>query len=284
MIPYPRASHAEACLNAAPDPWSWSNLAAGLIRVGRLEDASRAVERLGRESPHYPQCHSLGAVLAALQGDPARAGRGIERAQQARQDFGHYHHVQYDVACALAALGDKDAAMTWLRAAAVNGYPCPTLFAIDPLLDPLRGHDDFSHLMQELETERALPPPISGAAGEARVVSRAGVAVQSARRSSTRSVMSSAKPARGRPVQSPSSGSRPESSGSGARPRCSSTKRCKPSRGAAPTRRDVAVVGTETLEVTARFPVGEMPWGIAMGHAPRTRPRPVRVGVGTPAP
>jgi len=42
----------------------------------------------------------------------------------------------------------------WLRAAAGNGYPCPTFFAIDPLLDPLRGEPDFSGLMRELATDR----------------------------------------------------------------------------------------------------------------------------------
>jgi len=148
-------SLAEAGLRKFPDRWYWSNLVLGLLRLGRLEEASRAVERLGRENPDYPHGQSLGAVLAALQGDSARARRTIERTEQAPRDFGHYHHAQYDVACALAALGDKDAGMTRLRAAARNGYPCPTFFAIDPLLDPLRGHAGFSRLMQELETECA---------------------------------------------------------------------------------------------------------------------------------
>jgi len=149
------AALAEAGLRAFPDRWSWSNLALSLLRLGRLEEASRVVERLGRENPDYPAGHSLGAVVAALQGDGARARRSIERTGQAPRDFGHYHHAQYDAACALAALGDGDAAMAWLRAAAGNGYPCRTFFAIDPLLDPLRGHADFSRLMQGLETECA---------------------------------------------------------------------------------------------------------------------------------
>ncbi len=146
---------AEDGLSRFPDPWFWSNLALGLLRLGRLEEAARAVERLGRENPAYPHGQSLGAVLAALQGDAVRARRAIDRTEQARRDFGHYHHAQYDVACALAALGEHDAAITRLREAAGNGYPCPTFFAVDPLLDPLRGHADFRRLMQELEAERA---------------------------------------------------------------------------------------------------------------------------------
>ncbi len=146
---------AEACLRAAPAPWSWSTLALAQLRLGQLADAKRAVERIGRENPHNPENHSLSALLAALQGDAARARRAIERTQQAPRGFGHYHHAQYDVACTLAALGETHEALDWLRAAAGNGYPCPAFFAIDPLLDPLRGDAAFSELMQELETERA---------------------------------------------------------------------------------------------------------------------------------
>jgi TolB-like protein/Flp pilus assembly protein TadD len=145
---------AEAGLRTFPDRWSWSTLTLGLLRLGRLEEAARTTERLSRENPDYPHGQSLAAVLAALRGDPARARRGIERTRQARQDFGHYHHAQYDVACALAVLGDPDAAMSWLRDTVANGYPCPSLFAIDPLLDALRGRDDFQGLMGELVAER----------------------------------------------------------------------------------------------------------------------------------
>jgi predicted Zn-dependent protease len=145
---------AEEGLRSFPDRWYWSNLALGLLRLGQLEEASRAVERLGRETPDYPQGQSLVAVLAALEGDASRARRAIERTQQAPPYFGHYHHAQYDVACALSALGDTQAALGWLRAAAGNGYPCPTFFAIDPLLDPLRGDPDFAALLGQLERER----------------------------------------------------------------------------------------------------------------------------------
>jgi serine/threonine protein kinase/Flp pilus assembly protein TadD len=147
-------SLAQDGLRDFPDRWWWSNLVLGLLRLGRLEEAARSIDRLRRENPDYPQALSLGAVLAALQGDAARARRGIERTEQSPRELGHYHHAQYDVACALAALGDEEPAMAWLRAAAGNGYPCPTFFAVDPLLDPLRGRADFSALMQELEAER----------------------------------------------------------------------------------------------------------------------------------
>jgi hypothetical protein len=145
---------AEAGLRSFPDRWSGSTLALGLLRLGRLDEASRLIDRLGRENPDYPHGVSLGAVLAALQGDAPRARRVIERTRQAPRDFGHYHHAQYDAACALAVLGDTDAALAWLRDAARDGYPCPTFFAVDPLLESLRGLDDFQRLIQDLERER----------------------------------------------------------------------------------------------------------------------------------
>jgi TolB-like protein/Tfp pilus assembly protein PilF len=145
---------AEAGLLSYPDIWSRCNLALGLLREGRLEEAERAIERLARESPSYPQSHSLEAVVRAIGGDAARARQAIERTAKAPRGFGHYHHAQYDVACALAALGDSDAAMDWLCQAAGNGYPCPTFFALDPLLEPLRHRDDFARLLRELESGR----------------------------------------------------------------------------------------------------------------------------------
>ncbi|HZI94050.1 MAG TPA: protein kinase [Patescibacteria group bacterium] len=144
----------EGSLGSSTDRWAWTNLALSQIRLGRLAEAARTVERIARESPDYLQIHSLGALMAALQGDRVRARRGIQRTRKLRRDFGHYHHAQYDVACALVALGDLDDASRWLRDAVDNGYPCPTLFAADPLLDPLRERADFLQLMEKLEAER----------------------------------------------------------------------------------------------------------------------------------
>ena len=145
---------AEQGLARTPDMWLWSTLACGLVRLGRLQEGAAAVERVVRESPHYPHGHSLGALVSALRGDAAQARRTIASTAQGRRDFGHYHHAQYDVACALAVLGDRQPALEWLRAAADNGYPCSTFFAADPLLGPLRDEPGFTSLMRELEAGR----------------------------------------------------------------------------------------------------------------------------------
>jgi hypothetical protein len=59
------------------------------------------------------------------------------------------------VACALNALGDNDSAVDWVTAAARNGYPCPTFFALDPLLEPLRANPGYARLIPGLEDQRA---------------------------------------------------------------------------------------------------------------------------------
>jgi hypothetical protein len=51
-------------------------------------------------------------------------------------------------------LGETGDALTWLRDTAENGYPCPTFFALDPLLERLRGQPDFQRLMRGLEGDR----------------------------------------------------------------------------------------------------------------------------------
>jgi serine/threonine protein kinase/tetratricopeptide (TPR) repeat protein len=147
-------SRAEADLRGLPDRWSWSNLVMGLLRLNRLEEAARAIDQMRRDNPDYPQAESLNAVLASRRDDRATATTSIDRIAHAPHDLGHYHHAQYDAACALAALGDLDAAMTWFQDAASNGYPCPAFFAVDPFLDPLRGRADFVQAMHELDVAR----------------------------------------------------------------------------------------------------------------------------------
>jgi hypothetical protein len=50
----------------------------------------------------------------------------------------------------LSLLGDRDGAMTWLTAAAHNGYPCHSLFETDALLAPVRHDPRFDALVGEL--------------------------------------------------------------------------------------------------------------------------------------
>jgi hypothetical protein len=70
-----------------------------------------------------------------------------------RKSYGHYHHAQYDIGCIYAQIGESDEALTWIEAAARNGFPCYRFFERDPLLAPARTHPRFATLMNELRTE-----------------------------------------------------------------------------------------------------------------------------------
>ena len=77
----------------------------------------------------------------------------MEQAVASRKPFGHYHHVQYDVACVHALLGDAGEAVRWLRDASGSGYPCHPFFAVDPLLDRVRADPRFAAWLDEVRRE-----------------------------------------------------------------------------------------------------------------------------------
>ena len=91
--------------------------------------------------------------MAARRGDAARAHDHVAQAVASRKSFGHYHHVQYDIACVHALLGDASEAVRWLREVSANGYPCHPFFAIDPLLDGVRGDPTFAAWLDEVRRE-----------------------------------------------------------------------------------------------------------------------------------
>ncbi len=61
------------------------------------------------------------------------------------------HHVAYSLGAAFAQLRRSDEAVTWLRTAIDEGFPCYSWFAQDPMLEPIRGNDSYRALMRDLE-------------------------------------------------------------------------------------------------------------------------------------
>ncbi len=145
----------DGAVRQAPGPWVMCLLAHVQIRLGRLDDAARTVERLAREAPDYSEVHALAGLVAARRGDRKAAMHGVELTSANPRAFGHFHHAQYDVACIHTLLGETDRALTWLAEAAHNGYPCYPYFKHDPLLESARTHAGFGPLMRELEAECA---------------------------------------------------------------------------------------------------------------------------------
>jgi len=130
---------------ASPGLWGFQT-ASALLRLGRRGEAAALLAELARQLPRDEGGlrTSVEAILFAQSGDRRRAEERIRTALQIGRGFGHFHHTAYNVAAAYAILGDAEAAVPWLKAAAEEGFPCYPLFASDPTLMPLHGRADFT--------------------------------------------------------------------------------------------------------------------------------------------
>ena len=126
-------------IERAPHPWAYYTKAHALIRLGRDAEAAAVTDMAALLFPESAFYYPLRVVLAARAGDRARALEQIQRTIEHENAYGHYHHAQYDIACAYALFGEQDPALQWLRDAAGNGLACASLLERDQLLAPLRG-------------------------------------------------------------------------------------------------------------------------------------------------
>ena len=123
----------------APNAWLYYMKAHALIRLDRDAEATECVDQSALRFPESAFYYPLRVVMAAKEGDHARALDQIRRTTEHENMYGHYHHAQYDIACAYALLGDSDLAVQWLRDTAHNGFPSAPLFEHDTLLNNARG-------------------------------------------------------------------------------------------------------------------------------------------------
>ncbi|HKW01542.1 MAG TPA: protein kinase [Vicinamibacterales bacterium] len=110
----------------APNPWV-PNMSSGFNIV--------LMAKLG-------QHEGVKAALPVLE-NLARNPRGLS----------HFHHAQYSLGLAHALLGHKREAVSWLRMAAAQGFPCYPFYAKDPNLSGLKGDPDFEAFMAELKAQ-----------------------------------------------------------------------------------------------------------------------------------
>jgi hypothetical protein len=152
-------------------PWNTYQAALCQLRLGQLDEAEETAKLISSRVGAYGLTSAIRGLAAAARGDFARAREEGRQIVANRADFGHYHHAQYDLACIHALVGESDAAVAELEAAAANGYPCGPFFAADPLLESLRDVSGFVALLARLETRRAgyarLYDELSAAAGSA---------------------------------------------------------------------------------------------------------------------
>ena len=128
-----------------------ANTAFALLRLGRREEG---LAYLRRALQRYP--NDLSGNLPAMEAlllapsDPIAATRLVASIRQ-RTTANPSHHAGYFAACASARLRHAREAVQWLREAAATGFPCYSLFARDPNLDPIRSDPEFQSFMAELQ-------------------------------------------------------------------------------------------------------------------------------------
>jgi TolB-like protein/Tfp pilus assembly protein PilF len=137
-------------------PWARYQAALCLLRLDRWDEAEEMAGLIDSEIPGHELAAAIHGLASARRGDLETARRHGASIAAHPEVFGHHHHAQYDLACIHALLGEADAAVTQLEAAAGNGYPCGPFFAADPLLGGLHGSAGFDALLARLGEQRSV--------------------------------------------------------------------------------------------------------------------------------
>jgi TolB-like protein/tetratricopeptide (TPR) repeat protein len=107
---------------------------------------------VAEEPAGTPLPFALLAVARVRSGQPEISDLE-RRIASADPRIGHFHHVDHIMAEAHAQKRDARRSVSYLRQAAVTGFPCLVYFDTDPLLAPIRGSKEYAGLRQELERE-----------------------------------------------------------------------------------------------------------------------------------
>ena len=130
-------------------------IAWALFNLGRKEEAAATVEQCLERFPDDNRglFTSVEAVLAASNGNEAVAEEKIKSAVERGKGLGHFHHTAYYIACAYALLNKPEQAISWLEAAAEEGFPCYPLFASDGNFANVRQHPRFVAFVAKLRQQ-----------------------------------------------------------------------------------------------------------------------------------
>jgi TolB-like protein len=131
-----------------------------LIDVGRFEEAARSI-RTGFDDSKPGAAglkHGVSALLAARQGNRRTAESEIRAALAGPHGFGHFHHITFMIACAYSVLGDMAHAQEWMEKTAADGFPCFTLFEVEPSLERWRATSQGREFLVNLRREWEVTP------------------------------------------------------------------------------------------------------------------------------
>jgi Tfp pilus assembly protein PilF len=127
-----------------------ANIVFAMYRLHRREDAWSYLQR-AKQKYSTDLGGTLTGVEAMLLADsnPAAAQKLIDGLSQ-RKATNTSHHSAYFAAAASARMHRVDDAVQWLREASDTGFPCYSLFELDPTLTPIRGEPQFQRFMDEM--------------------------------------------------------------------------------------------------------------------------------------
>ena len=135
------------------------NNAWALIDLARFEEAARTIAGLSFEDSKPGAAglkHAVSALFAARKGNRREAESEIRAALAEPQGFGQFHHITFMIASAYSVLGDVDRAQEWMEKTAADGFPCFTLFEVEPSLERWRaapqGHEFLVKLRREWDS------------------------------------------------------------------------------------------------------------------------------------
>lgn len=147
------AHHQQALRLDANAVFAHMHFALGLSWVDRQSEAREALAQARLKFPNESFVTGTEAVMAALDGDNARAESLADEACANPGRLTHTHHTWHFCAAAYALIGQRDKAVEELRRCAELGLPNYRLFQIDPNLRPLHTHAGFTELMSSLRRE-----------------------------------------------------------------------------------------------------------------------------------
>ena len=127
-----------------------ANIVFAMYRLDRRQDAWSYLQRAKQK-----YSTDLGGTLTGVEAmlladsDPVGAQKLIDGLSE-RKATNTSHHSAYFAAAASARMHRVDDAVQWLREASDTGFPCYSLFELDPTLTAIRREPQFQRFMDEM--------------------------------------------------------------------------------------------------------------------------------------
>jgi len=123
------------------------------LLTGDLNQARTLLDEAVQLLPEEPLIVSLEGVYYASTGSAGKALDCLTTACASPKSFGHSHHSYYQIACILALLERRQAAIEWLERSVSSGFACWPFFLKDPHLKNLRDLPEFDVLVSSLQAK-----------------------------------------------------------------------------------------------------------------------------------